>query len=271
MFEGAWTSLHSCTLKREGMEISVIIPALNEATKIGAVLHPIMRSSGVEVIVVDGGSTDDTAKIAEVYGARVIRAAAGRANQMNAGAAVACGNILIFLHADTHLPHNYPRIVVETLHQSNVVLGAFRLRIDSERWSMRVIQTFANLRSRWLKRPYGDQAFFVRRHHFRTAMGFAHLPLMEDFEFVQRMARWGKIAIAREAVVTSARRWNRLGALRTTLLNQVIIAAFVLGVSPTLLAQWYRNGRVRRARPQKNTEDLSAVAATEPLLPPRRC
>lgn len=222
------------------MRLSIIIPVLNEAAQIGAALRQIPRTEDIEVIVVDGGSRDSTTRITEAFGARVIHAAAGRARQMNAGAAVARGGILLFLHADTLLPSDFVHVVRETLSHPEVVVGAFRLRIDSPRLTMRIIEALANFRSKWLRMPYGDQALFLRRRHFRMAVGFSKLPIMEDFEFVRRLGRWGRVALAQAAVLTSPRRWDRLGVLRTTLLNQAIILAYLLGVSPARLARWYR-------------------------------
>jgi rSAM/selenodomain-associated transferase 2 len=233
-------------------KISVIIPTLNEASVIATTLRHIPRGGDVELIVVDGSSHDGTVAIAEASGARVIRTASNRAQQMNAGAAIARGEILLFLHADTRLPADFARAVHTVLSRPKVVAGAYRLRIDSPRWSLRVVEALANFRSRWLKMPYGDQALFLRARHFRTAVGFSNLPIMEDFEFVRRLGRWGRIAIAPAVVVTSARRWEKLGVLRTTLLNQVIILAYLLGVAPARLARWYRSaGRRARNSPQE--------------------
>lgn len=223
-------------------KISIIIPTLNEAAQISASLRHIPCSGDIEVIVADGGSRDGTPDLAEAAGARVIRTAAGRAHQMNTGAGVARGEILLFLHADTRLPADFAHLVRKTLSRPGVIVGAFRLRIASSRWSLRIIEALANFRARFLQMPYGDQALFLRKHHFRTAAGFAKLPIMEDFEFVRRLKRWGRIALAPAEVVTSSRRWERLGALRCTLMNQVIILAYLLGVSPARLAFWYRGG-----------------------------
>lgn len=227
--------------KSRKAKLSVIIPVLNEAAAIEATLQHIPRTEEIEVIVVDGGSSDGSARLSKALGASVIHTGPGRAHQMNRGAAAAHGEFLLFLHADTRLPADFSRMVQETLRRPGVVAGAFRLRIDSPQWSLRIIEAFANFRSKWLMTPYGDQGLFLRRHHFRTALGYSELPLMEDFEFVRRLRRWGRIAIAPAAAVTSARRWERLGVLRTTLLNQAIILAYLCGVSPDRLARWYRS------------------------------
>ncbi|MBI3669241.1 MAG: TIGR04283 family arsenosugar biosynthesis glycosyltransferase [Acidobacteria bacterium] len=256
-------ALPSESTGRQEVILSIIIPVLNEAGQIGAALRQIPRTEDVEVIVVDGGSHDSTTKIAEAFGARVIHAAAGRARQMNAGAAVARGGVLLFLHADTRLPSDFVRVVRETLSHPEVIGGAFRLRIDSPRWSLRIIEALANFRSKCLRAPYGDQALFLWKHHFRTAAGFSKLPIMEDFEFVRRLGRWGRIALAPSVVLTSARRWERLGVLRTTLLNQAIILAYLLGVSPARLARWYRGhaGAARNNSQTAHNPEAPAVLA----------
>ncbi len=230
---------------RRRVEISVIIPVLNEAKVIGAALRQVPRTKGVEVIVVDGGSRDSTANIAEANGARLIHTAAGRARQMNAGAAIARGEILLFLHADTQLPPDFARLVCETLSCPGVVAGAFRLRINSPRPSLRAIEALANFRSNLMQAPYGDQALFLRADCFRAAGGFPEMPIMEDFEFMRRLRSRGRISIAPATALTSGRRWERLGVLRTTLVNQAIILAYLLGVAPERLARWYRGAAER--------------------------
>lgn len=261
---GQFVAMPSGERKQSGPKISVIIPALNEASVIGAALRHIPLNEDIEVIVVDGGSGDSTVKIAEASGARVIHTGAGRAQQMNLGAAAARGEILLFLHADTHLPGDFPRLVRQTLSRPGVVAGAFRLRIDSPRWSLRVVEALANFRSSWLKMPYGDQALFLRSRHFRTAVGFSKLSIMEDFEFVRRLGRWGRIALAPAAVLTSARRWERFGVLRTTIVNQAMILAYLLGVSPARLARWYQGSAAGAQACSREASDPKTRAAALP-------
>lgn len=237
-------ALLSEEVERPPVKISVIVPVVNEAAAIGAALRQIPQTEDLEVIVVDGGSCDHTAHIAEACGTHVLRTTAGRAHQMNAGAEVARGGILLFLHADTRLPAGFARMVRETLSRPEVIAGAFRLRIDSPRRSLRIVETFANFRSSRLQAPYGDQALFLRADCFRASGGFPEVPIMEDFAFVRRLRRMGRISLAPAAAVTSARRWEQLGVLRTTLINQVIILAYLLGVSPERLARWYRGADV---------------------------
>ena len=219
--------------------ISVIIPTLNEAASITATLEHICNRPNVEVIVADGGSDDQTPELVRVAGATVVQCNKGRGKQMNAGAALASGEILIFLHADTRLPDDFADHVCQTLRDGNSG-GAFRLRIGASGWMLRLIESAANLRSRWLQLPYGDQAIFVPASVFFRMNGFQHWPLMEDYDFCCRLRKIGRIALVSASVTTSARRWQRLGVLRTTLTNLVCIAAFRLGVSPVTLARWYR-------------------------------
>ncbi|MEP0900049.1 TIGR04283 family arsenosugar biosynthesis glycosyltransferase [Nodosilinea sp. FACHB-13] len=220
--------------------ISVVIPALNEARQLPAVLNTIHPFSPVEVIVVDGGSADGTAEVAEALGARVVRSVPGRSHQLNCGAAAATGPLLLFLHADTRLPKGFDRTIRQTLAQPGVAAGAFRLAIDGPGRGLRWVEWGVNLRSRLLQMPYGDQAIFLKAEVFHNMDGFPDLPMMEDFELMRRLRKVGKVAIAPSAVVTSDRRWRTLGILRTTLANQAMIAGYLLGVDPHQLARWYR-------------------------------
>jgi len=226
--------------------ISVIIPALDEAAAIGAVVAHAAAGENVETLVVDGGSRDATVAAARAAGARVISAPAGRARQMNAGAAAASGELLLFLHADTRLPARWERTVRKTLAAPGVAAGAFRLGIDTRRPGVHFIARAANLRSRVLQLPYGDQAIFLRRSLFDRLGGFADLPIMEDFDLVRRLRAMGRVVTADQAVVTSARRWRRLGIVRTWVINQAVLAAFHAGLPPARIAGWYRSGSVTR-------------------------
>ncbi len=220
--------------------ISVIIPALNEAAGIARSIASAFQEPDVEVIVVDGGSRDETALVARRLGAETLTVPAGRARQMNAGAEASKGEYLVFLHADTILPPQYASLVRRLLASPEVVAGAFRLGIEGRQLSLRWIETGANWRSRWLQLPYGDQALFVRSRLFFELGGYADLPIMEDYDLVRRLTRRGRVILAPKAVVTSARRWKQLGVLRTTLLNQVMVTGHLLGVSPRKMAQLYR-------------------------------
>lgn len=223
--------------------ISVIIPALNEANSIEQTILDLSQREPAEIIVVDGGSQDATADIAKAAGAEVLTSAPSKAKQMNAGAARASGDILLFLHADTHLPSNFADRVRAAMEPDEICAGAFSLGIDSEADSLRLIENVANWRSRVFKMPYGDQALFVSRNVFYQIGGYPEYPIMEDFEFVRRLKRAGKLVILPDAVRTSPRRWQNLGILRTWLLNQLIIFAYYCGISPKRLSKWYNRDK----------------------------
>ncbi len=222
------------------LKISIIIPVLNEAPTIASVISTAQTAKNIEIIVADGGSSDGTAEIATSLGVRVISTAPGRAAQMNAGAAAATGDILVFLHADTHLPPEYDSGARRALAQPSAAGGAFELKIDAPQQSLRLVEIGVNWRSRFLQMPYGDQAIFLYSATFDKIGGFPDLPLMEDFEFVRRLKKQGRIEIVPQPVLTSARRWQQLGVIQTTAINQIVIIAYFLGVSPDRLAFWYK-------------------------------
>lgn len=226
---------------REGV-LSVIVPTLNEERCIEQTLRRIVGLLNVEVIVADGGSEDSTIDIARQLGATVVLVNPGRGRQMNAGAAMASGDVLLFLHADTQLPDSFHQHVRATLEQ-DAIAGAFSLRIDGDRLGLRWIEYGVNFRSRFLGRPYGDQGLFVSANRFFKVGGFPNWPLMEDVELCQRLRKQGTILLAGAAVTTSARRWLRLGILKTTLINQLCIAGFCLGIQSDTLHRWYRSRR----------------------------
>ncbi|WDQ19548.1 TIGR04283 family arsenosugar biosynthesis glycosyltransferase [Rhodopirellula sp. P2] len=228
-------------LTREGL-LSVIVPTLNEERCIEQTLSRIVGHPNVEVIVADGGSKDATIEISRRMGAAVVPANPGRGRQMNAGAALASGDALLFLHADTQLPELFHQHLRTTLEQG-AVAGAFSLRIDDDRWGLRWIEHGVNFRSRFLGRPYGDQGLFVSARRFFEIGGFPNWPLMEDVELCRRLRKQGTISLVEAAVTTSARRWLRLGILKTTLINQLCIAGFGLGIPPDTLHRWYRSRR----------------------------
>lgn len=229
-------------------KISIIIPVLNEAATIQKTLTRLQDALDVEVIVVDGGSRDETVAIAKHISKaianslpiKIISTAAGRGCQMNAGAAVATGDILLFLHGDTHLPTGFDTLVRQALQNSGTIAGAFELRIDAQLWGLQLVEKMVKARSRLLSMPYGDQAIFLKTTVFHEIGGFPDLPIMEDFELMLRLRNQGRITIVPAPVLTSGRRWQKLGVIKTTLINQLIIAGYFLGVSPTQLVYWYR-------------------------------
>jgi uncharacterized protein len=230
-------------------KLSIIIPTLNEAANLATTIQLAQQGYDIEIIVVDGGSQDQTVTIAQSLRVQILSATLGRANQMNAGAKVATGNILLFLHADTHLPWGFDTAIRQTLeNDSKLVAGAFELKIDDPRWIFGIIEKLVNWRSRFFSLPYGDQAMFLKTKTFWQLGGFANLPIMEDFQLVQRLQKQGKIAIIPLPVVTSARRWQKLGVCKTTLINQLIIIAYFFGVPPHQIAEWYRHNHRTKAR-----------------------
>ncbi|MEM6613594.1 MAG: TIGR04283 family arsenosugar biosynthesis glycosyltransferase [Cyanobacteria bacterium P01_C01_bin.72] len=228
--------------------ISIIIPVLNEAEIVAKTLGQLRQYPAVEVIVVDGGSIDNTVAIAQRIAKVITVIGQGRAGQMNAGADIAQSDILLFLHADTQLPSNFVELVSKTLQPPQVIAGAFELKIDGSEKSLRLVEILVKIRSRLFSLPYGDQAIFVSQETFSKLGGFADLPIMEDFEFIQRVKNKGKIAIAPGAVITSGRRWQKLGVWKTTLINQLIIAGYYWGISPVKLGQFYRRQGKRQGK-----------------------
>ncbi|MGC9260092.1 MAG: TIGR04283 family arsenosugar biosynthesis glycosyltransferase [Phycisphaerae bacterium] len=223
--------------KKAQPELTVIIPALNEEDHVLSAIESVRQAENVETIVVDGGSSDQTVALARQAGVILLDAPPGRAVQMNAGAAVAHGRVILFLHADTHLPPGYDQQALATLRRPDVTLGAFRLRINSRKSVFRLIEMALRLRGKLLKLPYGDQAMFMSTRAFHAAGGFPLLPILEDVELVRRLARCGRIVVVPLAVATSPRRWLHRGIWRTTLNHQLIIAGYYLGVSPNTLAR----------------------------------
>jgi hypothetical protein len=222
--------------------LSVIIPALNEAPHIEDTIA-CARNGDAELIVVDGGSTDDTVEKVSRAGARIIKASRGRAVQQNEGAAAARGTVLLFLHADTRLPKSYVSHAFDMFLDSRTILGAFRFKTDSDEPRMRMIEFLANFRSQHLRLPYGDQALFIRKTAFERAGGFPKVPIAEDLLFVKKLSKKGRVGIAEAAAVTSARRWLGLGIVHTTMINQIILAGLAMGISPYTLSRIYRRSR----------------------------
>lgn len=221
--------------------LSIVIPVLNEAEGIQATLSGLqaMRSRGAEVIVVDGGSQDDTTRLCRALADSVLQGAPGRARQMNAGAAQARGRLLLFLHADTHLPADADSQVVAVL-AAGAPWGRFNVRIAGRHWMLPVIAFMMNLRSRLSGIATGDQAIFVGRDAFEQVGGFPDQPLMEDIEISAALKRLGRPACLRGPVITSGRRWETRGVWRTIALMWHLRWRYWRGDTPGQLAQRYR-------------------------------
>jgi rSAM/selenodomain-associated transferase 2 len=221
--------------------LSLVVPVLKEAGNLEHLL-PELRAYNppVEIIVADGGSDDGTIDlVARWPGVRLVSSDRGRARQMNAGARVAAGEVLLFLHADTRLPAGFPELVARALADPKVVGGHFDVRFDNPRWPFRVIAWFMNTRSRWSGIATGDQALFVRRAVFEMLGAYPDIPLMEDVELSRRLKRAGRVTCLRPPVTTGARKWEREGVARTVGLMWLLRFLYVCGVSPTRLHDWY--------------------------------
>ncbi|MBF2016227.1 MAG: TIGR04283 family arsenosugar biosynthesis glycosyltransferase [Rivularia sp. T60_A2020_040] len=225
-------------------KISIIIPTLNESKNIKATLASTQKSTNIEIIVVDGGSEDNTVDIAQSPGVKVIKSCKNRAYQMNTGAMNATGDILLFLHADTLLPANFDEMIRIGLQQPKTVAGAFSLRINAPQTGLRLVEWGVKFRSKWLQMPYGDQGIFITKKIFNDIGGFPELPIMEDFELIRNLKRLGKITLIPVPVITSPRRWLKKGVWQTTLINQIVIIAYFLGVSPKIIRSWYRGEKL---------------------------
>lgn len=225
--------------RREASRLAVIIPTLNEAAQLGETLDRVARGRPDEIIVADGGSTDGTVEIARQMGARVLAAPRGRARQMNAAAAVASAELLLFLHADTWPPEGYAGVIREHLNHPTVAAGAFRFALREPVRARRLLEALVWVRCRCFGTPFGDQGLFVRRDLFQAVGGFADWPLLEDVEILRRLRPHGRIALTHATGQTSGRRWMELGVLRTFVINQLVRLGFHVGVSRQHLAQFY--------------------------------
>ena len=221
--------------------LSVIVPTLDEAAGIVAALTALapLRAQGHEVIVVDAGE-DGTAALARPLADRVLRAPRGRARQMNRGAAVASGEVLLFLHADTRLPPSGAQAIVAGLARTgHGGWGRFDVRLSGRLPALRVVEAFMNGRSRLTGIATGDQAIFVTRARFREVGGYPDIPLMEDVALSKALKRLGRPLCLRDRVTTSSRRWERDGVARTVLLMWSLRLRYFLGADPGDLARRY--------------------------------
>jgi rSAM/selenodomain-associated transferase 2 len=229
-------------LQPEIMELSIVIPTLNEAEILARTLQSL-KDQPPEVLVVDGGSQDSTPQVARQYTPHVFTSKRGRGVQQDVGARHSSGEVLVFLHADTLLPQGYEKHIRGALADPDIVFGAFHLSICPSTPALALVALMANLRSRLLSLPYGDQALFVRRNAYFQAGGFQDWPIMEDVDLVHRLRRAGRFKLVRSAVQTSARRWQREHFVYTTVRNWSLIIRYALGMSPHELSRHYPDKR----------------------------
>ncbi len=222
--------------------LSIIMPVLDEGDGIAGALDALaeLRGLGVEVIVVDGGSHDATVQRARRRADHVLSSPRGRALQMNAGAAKATGDVLLFLHADTRLPPEAERLVLDGLARSAHQWGRFDVTIEGRHPMLGLVAVMMNLRSRITGIATGDQAIFVKRDAFQVAGGFPEIPLMEDIALSKRLKHTGRPLCLRERAITSGRRWEAHGVFRTILLMWRLRLAYFFGADPAALARRYR-------------------------------
>lgn len=222
------------------MRLSIVIPTLNEASKIGLTVQRALELRPHEVIVADGRSEDGTDDLARSAGATVVTSERGRGRQLNAGAQAATGDVLLFLHADCWLESASAGQIETALQNETVLGGAFRQRIDHERRVFRWLEWGNAFRVRWWRMPYGDQGIFVRRSAFEAVGGFANVRLMEDVLLMREFRRRGwQIELLLGPIHVDPRRWLKHGVVRQTLRNWTLLGGLKLGISPDRLAEFY--------------------------------
>ena len=223
------------------LRLSVVVPVLDDATALRDRSDELrgLASAVHEVIIVDGGSIDGSVEIARMLTRKCFSTGPGRSRQMNEGARRSSGDVLVFLHADTRLPEGAPCRLAQALADSHALWGRFDVRLSGEHWMFRVIEWAMNWRSRLTGIATGDQAMFVRKGAFERAGGFPLIPLMEDVALSRRLRRLARPVCLCERVVTSSRRWQRDGILRTVLLMWCLRFAYALGVDPARLHRVY--------------------------------
>jgi len=221
------------------MQLSVVIPTLNEAEHVARAIKSAQDCGAAEVIVVDGGSSDDTPSLAQRQGASLMHAARGRAAQQNVGASAARGDWLLFLHADNWLDRACGEQIHSAVVDCNLGIAAFRQRIEADGSVYRLIERGNAARVRWFRLPYGDQAILVRRDLFEQAGGFPNVQLLEDVLLIRKLRKVCRPILLPGPVHVDARRWKERGVLRQTLRNWSLLAAWRLGANPDALARFY--------------------------------
>jgi rSAM/selenodomain-associated transferase 2 len=224
------------------MSVSIIIPTLNEASCLAATLGRLRAAGPLEIIVADGGSRDATCALAAAAD-RLVRAPRGRAAQMNAGAAVARGDVLLFLHADCTVQADALPAAERCLARRGVAAGCYQMVVQAEGWMFRFLDYCATARVRLTGSIYGDQGLFVRRELFERIGGFPAVPFMEDPLICKKLRRHGRMMVLRQPIAVSPRRWHRVGIIRQTMRNGILILLAMAGVPPQRLAQFYPDVR----------------------------
>ncbi len=226
------------------VKLSIIVPVLNEAPAIAQTLLALqpLREAGHEVIVVDGGSHDDTIPRSEPYADKIVQGPRGRSRQMNAGAKLANHEIFLFLHGDTLLPLEADRLIIEGVKATGSLWGHFDVKLSGKHPLLRVIETLMNWRSRITGIATGDQALFVKRDLFEAIGGFPEIELMEDIAISRILKKYGRPLCLSQRVLTSSRRWEEKGFSRTILLMWFLRLAYFFKVNPTRLARLYYPG-----------------------------
>jgi len=224
---------------RRLVTLSVVIPALDEADQVVGAIESA-SAPGVEIVVVDGGSTDATCARAAAAGARVVVSAAGRTEQLAAGVEATHGDAILFLHADTRLPSGFDAAVEKALDEAGTIGGSFRFRFDQRSPALRFVEWGARLRVALFGTPYGDQALFVSRQTLKAIGGVPRAPIMEDLDLVKAMRRRGRLARLDLPATTSARRYQSRGVLRTMFRNWATMGAWWLGIDRERVSDWYR-------------------------------
>jgi len=230
--------------KTKALKLSIIIPCLNEAEHITNTLSKLqeLRNGGHEIILCDGGSSDNTPQLATNLVDHILNTQPGRAKQMNAGARLASGDVLCFLHADTIIPADFANLITGALSESGRIWGRFDIRLSNTSLTYKVIAWFINKRSCVSGVATGDQGIFVIKNSFLKLNGFADIPLMEDIELSKRLLKISRpVCISKSFLITSSRRWEKSGIIKTVLLMWRLRLSYFLGVSPTKLAKAYKN------------------------------
>jgi len=221
--------------------ISLIIPIRGEAPEVAERFRPFSTAGETEILIADRGDCPETTRAFEGLGARIVSGPGSRGLRLDRAARQARGDVLFFVHADSRPPENALSAITESL-AAGAVAGAFSLAYENETAALAWIAWWANLRSRWLGLPFGDQGLFCRREAYAACGGFRDLPVCDDLDMVRRLKRVGRLQVRPEKMVTSPRRYTQAGALRQVLRNWRVLAGYYAGVSPETLARWYRGG-----------------------------